>query len=200
MRHNALHDALTELPNRALLMERLERCIAHAKRHDDYIYAVLFLDVDNFKVINDSLGHRVGDQLLHGIAKRLPSTLRLLDSTTRPTDDTMARFGGDEFVVLLDGIHAAQGATIVAQRITHVLSEPYELSGKQVKVTVSVGIAIGNSAYDEPEDILRDADTALYHVKETTKGSTSVFTQNMRAHAISRMQLECAPHKAITVY
>lgn len=190
MRHSALHDSLTELPNRALLMERLERCIARGKRHPDYMYAVLFLDVDDFKVINDSLGHQTGDELLRQIAQRLPSTLRLLDSASRPSEDTMARFGGDEFVVLLDGIRQAEDAHRVAARIAQSLGEPFEIDGRHVTATVSVGIAVGGSNYDEPGDILRDADTALYHVKGENKGKVRIFSEEMHARAVARMEME----------
>ena len=190
LRHQALHDALTDLPNRALLMERMERCIARFKRQSDHFFAILFLDFDDFKVVNDSLGHRLGDQLLVEAARRLTRCLRALDTASRPQDETTARLGGDEFVVLLDGMKSLLDAVVVAERIRDVLSEPFELEGREVTVRVSIGVASSESNYDDPEAMLRDADTALYEAKNSSRGDYVVFNEEMRRRVLSRMELD----------
>jgi diguanylate cyclase (GGDEF)-like protein len=190
LRHNAFHDALTDLPNRAMLMERLGQCVERGKRDSIYQFAVLFLDLDNFKVINDSLGHKAGDELLRGIAERIETCLRALDCASRPADETTARLGGDEFVIILDGIDSPEDAEHVAQRIRQSLKTPFQIGGHEVVASLSMGIATSKNGYDSPDDILRDADTALYQSKEQGKGRFAVFNQDMRAKAIARMHLE----------
>ena len=142
LERNALYDGLTGLPNRVMLMDRLRRALERAKRHVDYQFGVLFLDFDRFKVVNDSLGHKIGDQLLVGIAQRLTSCVR--------TEDTVARLGGDEFVVLIDYIADAGGAAQVAERIQRALAGPFDLSGHEVFTTVSIGITLSVTGYEEP--------------------------------------------------
>ena len=197
LRHNAYHDALTNLPNRALLMQRLGECVDRSRREPDFMFAVLFLDLDNFKVINDSLGHRVGDDLLNGVAQRLEECLRSLDCSLRLAGDTTARLGGDEFVIILDGIKDADDACRVADRICETLQTPFQMSGHEVVASVSMGIATSVSGYDNADDILRDADTALYRAKEQGKKRVEVFNQDMRARAVARLQLENDLRKVI---
>src|SRR5207237_863385 len=148
---------LTKLPNRVLYLDRLARVIERAKRKKTYGYAALFLDLDRFKVINDSLGHVMGDELLIEIASRLLSCIR--------TADTVARLGGDEFTILLEDIEDASDATRVAVRIQEALAEPFKLGGREVFTSVSIGIALGAAHYDLPEELLRDADIAMYRAK-----------------------------------
>ncbi|MCH8153620.1 MAG: EAL domain-containing protein [Planctomycetes bacterium] len=189
LRHAAFHDKLTGLCNRDLLLDRLERCIERARRNDDYKFSVLFLDVDRFKEVNDSLGHFVGDQLLVAIADRLQRCLRSSDTLARVESNTIARIGGDEFVVLLDGIKARSDASIVAQRIQEVLAEPFHLHGHEVFTSASIGIAFNEIECDKADHLLRDADTAMYHAKAAGKARHEVFNKQMHAEAMSRLQL-----------
>jgi|GEM_PF-1267810 len=165
--HDALHDALTDLANRALFMDRLERVLERSKRHEQYIFAVLFLDLDRFKLVNDSLGHSIGDQLLIAIAQRLQLCIRL--------EDTVARLGGDEFVLLLEGIESASDATRVAERIQRELAQPFHLSGQELFATASIGITLSTTGYEQPEDIMRDADVAMYRAKALGKSRYEMF-------------------------
>jgi diguanylate cyclase (GGDEF)-like protein/PAS domain S-box-containing protein len=188
--HDALHDGLTGLPNRALFMDRLQIAIARAKRREDYQFTVLFLDLDRFKTINDSLGHLVGDQLLIGIARRLETCLRV--------GDTVARLGGDEFTILLDDIGGAPGDVLhLTQRIKAELMRPFNLSGYEVFTTVSIGIAPSSTGYDRPDAILRDADTAMYRAKSLGKAQHVVFDTEMHARAVNLLQLETDLRRAI---
>src|SRR2546423_4492569 len=156
-RHAAFHDALTNLPNRALLTENLKFVIERAKNHEDYQFAVLFLDLDRFKNVNDSLGHSIGDQLLIAMARRLESCIR--------EADIVARLGGDEFAILLDGIPNASEATSMARRIQEKLASPFNLRGHAVFTTTSIGIALSSTRNDHPENMLRAADTATYRAQ-----------------------------------
>ena len=184
-------DVLTGLPNRLLFIDRLVRLIEHTKRHKDYLFAVLFLDLDGFKMINDSLGHVIGDQLLVGVANRLEKCLRVSDTVTRIEDlYTLARLGGDEFTILLDQVKDSSDATLVAERIMKAIAAPFTLDGKKLFTSVSIGIALSNIGYDKPEDLLRDADTAMYRAKTHGKGRYEVFDLDMRASVIARLQLE----------
>jgi len=184
-------DALTGLPNRLLFIDRLVRLIEHTKLHKDYLFAVMFLDLDGFKMINDSLGHAIGDRLLVGVANRLEKCLRVSDTVTRIEElFTLARLGGDEFTILLDQVRDSSDATLVAERIMKAIAEPFSLDGKKLFTSVSIGIALSSIGYDNPEDLLRDADTAMYRAKTLGKGRYEVFDLDMRASVIARLQLE----------
>lgn len=197
LKHEALHDCLTGLPNRLLLTERIERCLERAKRDEAYRYALLFLDLDNFKLINDTLGHTVGDRLLVEVAQRLQSSLRALDTAARVEGQTSARLGGDEFVVLLDGLKAQANAEQVAQRVLSALAQPAMIAGQEVHVGVSIGLAHGCAEYVVPDDILRDADAALYNVKAEGKGRVGVFNQAIRQQIMNRLRLSNDLRRAI---
>jgi diguanylate cyclase (GGDEF)-like protein/PAS domain S-box-containing protein len=184
-------DALTGLPNRLLFIDRLVRLIEHTKRHKDYVFAVMFLDLDGFKMINDSLGHGIGDQLLVGVASRLEKCLRVSDTVTRIEKlFTLARLGGDEFTILLDQVRDSSDAILVAERILKALAAPFDFDGKKLFTSVSIGIALSSIGYDSAEDLLRDADTAMYRAKTLGKGRYEVFDLAMRASVIARLQLE----------
>jgi diguanylate cyclase (GGDEF)-like protein len=180
--HAAFHDALTTLPNRTLLTENLKFVIERAKNHEDYQFAVLFLDLDRFKNVNDSLGHSIGDQLLIAMARRLESCIR--------EGDIVARLGGDEFAILLDGIPNANEARNMAGRIQERLASPFNLSGHEVFTTTSIGIALSSTGYDHPENILRDADTAMYRAKAQGKACYEVFDKGMHTHAVYVLKME----------
>jgi diguanylate cyclase (GGDEF)-like protein/PAS domain S-box-containing protein len=184
-------DPLTGLPNRLLFVDRLGRLIKHARRRKDHLFAVLFLDLDGFKMINDSLGHLVGDQLLLAVSNRLEKCLRLTDTVARLGDSfTMARLGGDEFTVLLDDLKDLGDAKLTADRLMKVLTAPFIIGGKEVFTSVSIGIALSNSAYENPDDMLRDADTAMYRAKSLGKARYEVFDADMRASMVARLQVE----------
>ena len=187
--HDAFHDTLTGLPNRALFTDRLKLTLARGKRLGAHQFAVLFLDLDRFKVINDSLGHMIGDQLLVGIARRLEACLR--------PGDTVARLGGDEFTILLEDIDDVKEAVAVARRVGKELSLPFNLGGHEVFTTVSTGIAPSTTGYERPEDVLRDADTAMYRAKSLGKSRHEVFDKVMHAHAVSLLQLETDLRRAL---
>jgi diguanylate cyclase (GGDEF)-like protein len=188
-RHAAFHDSLTGLPNRAMFTELLKAEIESSKRLNDHMFAVLFLDLDRFKNINDSLGHTHGDLLLVAFAERLEKALRPVD--------TLARFGGDEFAILLSGMTDATDTVRVAQRIQDELTQPFVLDKNSAFATASIGIALSSSGYDRPEDILRDADTAMYRAKENGKARYELFDHGMHARAVSRLQLESDLRQAV---
>ena len=191
LRHAAEHDALTGLPSRTLLTDRLQQSINRAKRMSAYKFAVLFLDFDRFKIINDSLGHEVGDQLLISISERLRANLRDIDTPTRLGEGHLpARLGGDEFVILLDGITGPRDAVIVAERLQTALSKPHKLDGHEVISTASIGIVINDGQYESPDDILRDADTAMYQAKNSGKARHVVFDETMHNEVMQRLHLE----------
>lgn len=184
-------DVLTGLPNRVLFMDRLSRSFERARRRKEKTLALIFLDLDSFKLINDSLGHLIGDQLLVAIAGRLESTLRATDSVARfGRSHTIARLGGDEFTILLEDISGALDATRVAERIANDLAVPFMVAGQELFPSASIGIAIYNPSYQSPEELLRDADTAMYSAKAVGKGRYEIFDANMRANTIARLQLE----------
>jgi diguanylate cyclase (GGDEF)-like protein/PAS domain S-box-containing protein len=189
LRHNAFFDALTELPNRALLMDRLQVAFARGRRKPDYRFGVLFLDVDRFKLVNDGLGHEAGDLLLTAIARRL-------EIAKRPSD-TVGRMGGDEFIILLDDIRDVGDAAHVAERQLRELERPFEVAGSEVFVSASIGIAVSSGGYDKPEDLVRDADTALNRAKESGKGRYEVFDQAMHRRAIELLALEAEMRRAL---
>ncbi len=197
LRERAFYDPLTGLANRALFMDRLSQALERGKRHPEYGFAVLFLDLDRFKVVNDRLGHLVGDQLLNAIARRLESCIR--------SEDTVARLGGDEFTILLENIEAASIATRVAQRIHQALIAPFYLEGNEVFAAASVGIVLSRKLpqdthitnYERPEDLLRDADTALYRAKALGKARYEIFDQTMHQSAVALLQLESDLKKAV---
>src|SRR5713226_3822215 len=184
-------DPLTGLPNRLLFIDRVGRLVKHTKRRKDQLFAVLFMDLDGFKMINDSMGHLVGDQLLVGVANRLEKCLRSTDTVARLGETfTVARLGGDEFTVLLDDIKDPGDAKRAADRMMKALASPFILGGKEVFTSVSIGIALSTSAYESPEDLLRDADTAMYRAKSLGKARYEVFDADMRASVMARLQLE----------
>jgi diguanylate cyclase (GGDEF)-like protein len=187
--HNAFHDSLTDLPNRALFMDRLGHAVERTKRHSSHIFAVLFLDIDRFKVVNDSLGHTIGDQLLIAIAKRLQSCLY--------SSDTFARLGGDEFTILLEDIDDNSEAIALANRLQQELRQPFVLSGYEVFTSASIGIVISSFGYDDPESMLRDADTAMYRAKARGKAQYVMFEPAMYAGAVTRLQSEIDMRKAL---
>jgi diguanylate cyclase (GGDEF)-like protein/PAS domain S-box-containing protein len=192
-------DPLTGLPNRLLFLDRLERLMKHSKRHSERLFAVLFLDLDAFKMINDSLGHLIGDQLLLGVAKRLEKCLRSSDTVARLGQErfTLARMGGDEFTVLLDELREPADANRAAERIMESLAAPFELNGKEVFTSASIGIALSNSSYTDPEEIMRDADTAMYRAKSFGKARYEVFSADMRASVMARLELETDLRRAL---
>ncbi|HEX7333688.1 MAG TPA: GGDEF domain-containing protein, partial [Pyrinomonadaceae bacterium] len=179
-RHAAFHDSLTGLPNRAMFTQLLRAEIESSNQSGGHMFAVLFLDLDRFKNINDSLGHTHGDLLLVAFAERLERTLRPID--------TLARFGGDEFAILLSGMTDATDAVRVAQRISDELSQPFVLDKNSATATASIGIALSSSGYDRAEDILRDADIAMYRAKENGKARYELFDHGMHARAVLRLQ------------
>jgi diguanylate cyclase (GGDEF)-like protein/PAS domain S-box-containing protein len=191
-------DALTGLPNRILFIDRLASSIERARRHSEYMFAVLFLDLDRFKVINDSLGHVVGDELLVAIARRLEGCLRSSDTVARlQTDHTIARLGGDEFTVLLKDIGDVSDALRVAERVQDALSLAFTLNGHEVFTTASIGITTSASHYQTPEAVLRDADTAMYRAKSRGGARSEVFDREMRDRAVARLQLETDLRRAL---
>lgn len=192
-------DPLTGLPNRLLLLDRLDRLMKHAKRHAHSSFAVLFLDLDAFKMVNDSMGHVIGDQLLVSVAKRLESCLRATDTVARLTLETftLARMGGDEFTILLDELKDPADAEGAAQRIIGGLAKPFLLDGREVFTSASIGIALGNPSYRHPEEILRDADTAMYRAKSLGKARYELFNTDMRASVMARLELETDLRRAL---
>jgi diguanylate cyclase (GGDEF)-like protein/PAS domain S-box-containing protein len=189
MLHDALHDSLTGLPNRLLFMDRLGLAVERTKRISGYLFAVLFLDLDRFKDVNDSLGHMLGDQLL-------VETARLLSRNLRATD-TVARLGGDEFVILLDDIQEISDATRIANRIQNDLSTSFSISGHEVFLTTSIGIVVSETGYSTPDDVIRDADIAMYRAKALGKARYEIFDNTMRDRIINRLALENELRQAI---
>jgi PAS domain S-box-containing protein len=205
--HQSFHDGLTGLPNRALFLDRLKRAITVSRRHSDFKFAVLFVDIDEFKVFNDSLGHAAGDNLLMQIAQRLTTSLRGVDTISRPRvgedaepfvgESTLARPGGDEFTMLLEELHGPSDAIRVAERIQRRLAIPFNFNGQEIVLSVSIGIAFSNKDALDAQDVLRDAEIAMYRAKSTGKARCEVFDHAMHAGAIKRLQLETDLRKGV---
>jgi diguanylate cyclase (GGDEF)-like protein len=198
LRVAARSDRLTGLPNRALLLDRLQHAIERHQRSAGSGYAVLFLDFDRFKIVNDSLGHDVGDQVLCAIAGRLKKAVRAVDSVSREAlGTTAARLGGDEFVVLLDSVGDAGQAGLVADRVLGVLGAPYQIGGHEVVITASIGIVTSAYGHRRAEDVLRDADTAMYEAKLAGRGRALVFDGSMRDRVRRKLELENGIRRAL---
>ncbi len=193
--HAMLHDKLTGLPNRTMLMSRLGSCVERRKRSPEQRFAILFLDFDRFKLVNDSLGHELGDRLLQEIGERLRAGLRGHDLPSRSS--LPSRLGGDEFIVLLEDLRDEHDAARVAERLLQQLSEPYELNEHKLLVTVSIGIATSDRGYDTPGDMLRDSDTAMYRAKAAGRARYVMFDETMHAEVSERLFLETAIRKAV---
>jgi diguanylate cyclase (GGDEF)-like protein/PAS domain S-box-containing protein len=179
---NAFYDGLTKLANRALFIENLRFAVERAKRRSDYQFAVLFLDLDRFKNVNDTLGHMMGDKLLIEIARRI--------EIRRRATDTVARLGGDEFVILLDDVSDLGAVTQIAKELMVSLAEPFQLGGRDVRITTSIGIVMSTYGYERPDDVLRDADIAMYSAKASGKARFEIFDPTMRMRILERLELE----------
>ena len=190
MAHDARHDALTGLPNRTLFLDLLRHSFYRTRRHEDYRFAVLFIDIDHFKMVNDAFGHEAGDQLLQQITRRLESCLR--------QGDTLARHGGDEFTMWLDDVRGSADAMRVADRVHEGMREPFEVGGGQrVHSSASIGIAVGSSLYQKAEEVLRDADVAMYRAKALGKARTAVYQRDTGEGSLAHVQLETDLRSAI---
>jgi diguanylate cyclase (GGDEF)-like protein len=187
--YDAFHDKLTGLSNREVFMDRLGSSIERKRRIPNYMFAVLIMDLDHFKVINDSLGHAIGDQLLVAVAQKLQFFLR--------SGDTIARLGGDEFVITLDNIKQEQDATKIADRIQKELQQPLKVNDHEVFSTVTIGIALSAENYTTPEEILRDADTALHRAKSLGRARYEMFNRTMHDKAVARMRIENDLRRAV---
>lgn len=187
--HTAFHDPLTDLPNRSLFLDRLGLCVSRTKRHQNYLFAVLYVDLDRFKMINDGMGHVVGDHLLVQVGRRLQSCLRVTD--------TVSRIGGDEFAVLMDDIKHFSDVTRAVERIRDQLLLPLKLDGHEVFTTASIGIALSSTGYQNAEDFLRDADTAMYRAKALGEGRHQIFDKSMHEQAVRLLKLETDLRRAI---
>ncbi len=187
--HQAFHDTLTNLPNRSLFLDHLSMAIKRRKRSEDYHFAVLYLDIDRFKYINDSLGHLVGDQFLISFAQRLQECLRDID--------TLARLGGDEFAVLLEDIEGADSAIGIAERIQTALKAPFMVGDREIFTTASLGIVLNTGTYQQAETIIRDADAAMYHAKEKGKARFEIFDPTLHEKALLTLQLETDLRRAV---
>jgi PAS domain S-box-containing protein len=210
LEYNALHDGLTHLPNRVLFLKQLERAFTFSKRHDEYTFSVLFLDVDGFKVINESLGHDAGDELLVQLGARLKGSLRGLDTIARavrdnedddPTaalkDGTLAKLGGDEYAVLLDDIRHPSDAIRVADRLQQSLTSPFLVRGNEIVISLSIGVVLNRRTYLEPADMLRDAEIAMHRAKKIGKSRCELFDRAMHSQAVRRLQIETELRKGI---
>jgi diguanylate cyclase (GGDEF)-like protein/PAS domain S-box-containing protein len=203
IRHDSLHDALTGLPNRALFRERVERCIHRSRFDSTFKFAVLFLDLDRFKVVNDSLGHAAGDMLLTTVASRLQHGVRAADcvatgrnSGAGSDGNTVARMGGDEFTLLLEGV-GEEAAVRVAERLLRELTLPIDFGGHEIFTGGSIGVVPDGSGYSSAKDLLRDADVAMYHAKSAGRGTYAVFNGSMHQAAVNRLKLESELRRAV---
>lgn len=203
LEHNAFYDGLTDLPNRALFVDRLQHAVKRARRHMDYRFAVLLVDIDGFKLINDSLGHSAGDELLLLIANRLRANFRDTDTLARREgaaqlgEDALARLGGDEFTVLLEDIRNPSDAIRVAERIQEKLAVPFEVKGQQLVISAGIGVASSAASYSTAEELLRDAEIAMYRAKQAGNGRCEVFDPAMHSAAVVRLQLETELRRGI---
>jgi PAS domain S-box-containing protein len=205
--HNALHDALTNLPNRTFFLERVRHVLALSQRHQSFKFAVLFIDIDEFKVFNDSLGHAAGDALLIQIARRLTVSIRGVDTISRSgslqggsglvSEESLARLGGDEFTVLLEDIRDCGDAIRVAERIQERLSIPFVVEGQELVTTASIGIAFCATSYAKSEELVRDAEIAMYRAKREGKARCQVFDNAMHTSAVKRLRLETDLRRAL---
>jgi diguanylate cyclase (GGDEF)-like protein len=190
LQHQAFYDSLTSLPNRTLFMDRLYNSLQRKKRHPDYVFAVLFLDVDRFKIINDALGHLIGDKLLVLLAHRLKKSIRSLD--------TVARFGGDEFAILVEDVQKAQDVDYLAGRINEEMRLPFQVLGREIFASFSIGIVLSSIGdYNRADDLVRDADIAMYNAKARGKACHVIFDAAMRAQAKTALWLETDLRKAL---
>ncbi len=187
--YSTLHDALTGLPNRSLFTERLRHAMRRSARHPDDLFAVLFLDLDRFKEVNDNLGHFAGDELLRAVARRLEACIR--------PEDTVARLSGDEFAILLESITDTSDAGRVAERIEEALSFPINLNGAEVATSASMGIVTSSMSHDQPEQVLRSADMAMYRAKAAGRARYELFDRAMHTDALERLQLETDLRRAV---
>ncbi|MBA2379056.1 MAG: diguanylate cyclase, partial [Blastocatellia bacterium] len=189
LQHEATHDALTGLPNRAYFVSRLTKALAKAKRDPKYSVSVLFIDLDRFKYVNDSLGHFIGDNLLMAIADRLGECMR--------PPDIIARLGGDEFTILVEGRYYTEKASRIAERIQEKFSEPFQVHGHEIYSSASIGILVASDRYDSAEDIMRDADTAMYYAKRAGRARHETFDEYMHLRAKETLRLETDLRRAL---
>ena len=187
--HDAMHDPLTNLPNRTYFIDQLRHCIERSKRHPDYQAAVLFLDLDRFRIVNESLGHASGDRMLMGISNRLQKCVR--------GGDTIARFSGDDFAILLEDVNGVADATRIANHIQQELTNGFDLKGQEVFTTASIGIVLLRSNYQTPEEMLRDAETALSRAKSSGRSRYQIFDSKMHAQSLTLLQMEADMRRAI---
>jgi PAS domain S-box-containing protein len=205
--HNALHDILTNLPNRTLFLDRVRHVLTLSRRHISYKFAVMFIDIDGFKVFNDSMGHAAGDALIVQIAQRLAASIRGVDTLSRSvvtqgpnpvaSEASLARVGGDEFTILLEGIRDCGDAIRVAERLQERLCIPFEVEGQEVVTTASIGIAFCATSYLHSEDLVRDAEIAMYRAKRNGKARCQVFDTAMHTSAVKRLRLETDLRRAL---
>jgi PAS domain S-box-containing protein len=205
--HNALHDALTQLPNRTLFLDRLQHAFERQRRNPEFRFAVLFADIDGFKIFNDTMGHMVGDLLLVEIGRRLAKCLRLEDTVARPLNEgpetevqgneVLARLGGDEFTILVGSIQEPSDAMRVARRIQEALQPPFTIQGREVFTSASIGIALSTTPHEKAEELLRDADIAMYRAKTLGRSRSEFFDQDMHAKAVNRLNLETDLRRAL---
>ncbi|MGB3517168.1 MAG: EAL domain-containing protein [Elainellaceae cyanobacterium] len=189
LQHLAWHDPLTNLPNRSLLMRRLQQVLEPDADGNSTLFALMFLDCDRFKTVNDSLGHLVGDQLLVAIAQRIQAQLT--------PQQTLMRLGGDEFTILVKPVHQTGEATQLAEQLQHSMMVPFKIHGREIFMSISIGIVFSAPHYHHPQDVLRDADTAMYQAKAEGKACYRIFTQSMHAHVVQRLHLETDLRRAI---
>jgi diguanylate cyclase (GGDEF)-like protein len=189
MAYDSLHDGTTGLPNRTLFMDRLKHALEYTKRHEDFSFSVIFLDIDHFKEINEGLGHLIGDKVLVEAAQRMLGCLR--------TSDTIARLAGDEYIILLEDIHGPEDVLQVTRRIQESLKEPFILEGRLVSITASFGIVANGNCYDQGEEVLRDADIAMYEAKTAGKARFVIFDPQMRDQAAWRLKMKADLQKAV---